>query len=125
MELKKNKILSILVIAALIFILISPSEAIAFTNIQSYSNENHTFTSSWSESKTINYSGSTCVLTYGFDTTLINEDYAYAYSNGSLHRSKITNYNGSFFGYWVYANDWSDKEVTHRGTSIYYYHQWE
>ncbi len=114
-------IMSIVMLVALSI----PMVVFADTTVQSYSNGSHTFSSSWNESKTITYSGATCVLTYGFNTTLINEDYAYAYTNGDIHRSRIVNGNGTHNGPWKAANVWSDKEVVHSGNSITYRHIWQ
>lgn len=115
----------IICITVLVIILSLPTVALAATTVQSYTNGGHTFTSDWVESKTLYYNGAKCVLTYGFDTTLINEDYAYAYTVGDIHRSKIYNSNGWHYGPWKYANYWSDQEVRHSGNSISYYQEWQ
>ena len=110
----------------MLVVLSLPMVVFADTTVQSYTNGSHTFSKSWNESKTIDYEYETfyyeCVLTYGFNTALINEDYAYAYTDGAIHRSRIINDNGTHNGPWVVANEWSDKEVTHSGTSIKYRH---
>lgn len=84
------------------------------------------FTQSWS--KTIEKfpsDGSHLILTYGFDTFLIHEDFAYAYSNGSHHASKVRHDGHSHYGPWKWANDWSDLEVMHDGSTVYYYHVYD
>ena len=79
------------------------------------------FSSSWQLTASL-YSGGQNYLTYGYDTTLIHEDYAYAYSDGWQHRSKVQNDRGSFKGPIKSATDgWSDIEVTHKGSTIYYW----
>lgn len=122
---QKTKTRGTMIISFVLLMVLSLSTvAFADTTVQSYSNGSHTFSNDWIESKTIYNDGAKCVLTYGFDTTLINEDLAYAYTNGAEHRSKIVNGNGTHYGPWQYANEWSDKEVIHNGTSITYSHIW-
>ena len=65
-------------------------------------------------------------LIYGYDTTLIHEDYAYADSIGYIHRSKLVNGKGTFSGPKKAATDGrSDLEITHKlrtdGQAIAYY----
>lgn len=61
-------------------------------------------------------------MAYGFDTFLINEDYAYADSNGVRHRSKIINARGAFIGPKKWANQGrSDLEVWHKGSRVRYF----
>ncbi|MHB8073295.1 mediterrocin family bacteriocin [Desulfosporosinus fructosivorans] len=79
------------------------------------------FIDDWTDKATASYSGSTEKLDYGFDTTLINEDVAYAYSDGSRHCARIKNGSGTHNGTWVWANDTSDLEVQHSGTTVNYY----
>jgi|LSQX01.2.fsa_nt_gb hypothetical protein len=79
------------------------------------------FISDWMDREEESYSGSREILDYGFNTFLINEDIAYAYSNGSQHAAKILNGNGAHYGPWVWANDWSDLEVRHSGNTVNYY----
>lgn len=84
--------------------------------------KSHTFKADWSESvKKVGGDG-THYLDYGYNTFLINEDYAYANSNGYEHRSKIVNGNGTYYGPAKFANEgWSDQEVTHKGSTVKYY----
>lgn len=79
------------------------------------------FINDWMDRATASYSGSTEILDYGFNTTLINEDVAYAYSNGSRHSAKIVNGNGASYGPLVWANDTSYLEVQHSGNTVNYY----
>lgn len=61
-------------------------------------------------------------LEYGFDTFAIKEDYAYAYSNGFIHRSKIKNANGTKKGPKKSATaGYSDLEIRHKGNTVTYY----
>lgn len=93
------------------------------SSIISASNKSHKFKSAWSETiKKTSSTGSKHRLDYGYDTVLINEDYAYADSNGYRHRSKIVNGNGTYYGPKKWANDGrSDKEVRHKGSTVKYY----
>lgn len=79
------------------------------------------FINDWTARATASYLGSTEILDYGFNDTLINEDVAYAYSNGSRHAAKIVNANGAKYGSWEWANYTSYLEVQHAGDTVYYY----
>lgn len=99
--------------------------AMADTTVQSYTNGSHTFNAKWSESKTVTYKNSKNILTYGFDTTLINEDFAYAYSDGGYHYSRIVRATNDIVdGPKKYANNWSDLEIRHKTKSVTYKHMW-
>lgn len=120
----KRKLLLIICSLSLMFSLTTSAFA-AESSMISVTNKtkSHTFKSAWKE--TVNKTsktGSKHSLTYGFDTTLINEDYAYADSNGYQHRSKIVNGKGTYYGPKKWANDGrSDKEVRHKGSTVKYY----
>lgn len=119
---KAIMILSIVMLITLSFTTV----AMAATTVQSYTNGSHTFSKDWSETKTKTHNGAKCVLTYGFNTFLINEDIAYAYTDGGRHHSRIINNNGNSThdGPTKVANEWSDIEVTHRGNSVTYRQIW-
>lgn len=122
---KKARRIMIISMAMLVALAL-PTFAMAESTVQKYTDGSHTFSKKWNESKTkYTSSGAKCVLTYGFNTTLINEDYAYAFTNGAIHRSKIKNGNGTYNGPWKVANEWSDKEVRHKGSSVTYYQTWK
>ena len=121
---KKSRIVVIMSLVMLV-VLALPCIASAETTAQSYTDGSHTFSKKWGESKTKYFRDAKCVLTYGFDTTAINEDYAFAFTVGSIHRSKIKNGNGWHTGPWKVANEWSDKEVRHKGSSITYRQTWK
>lgn len=82
------------------------------------------FSDDWTKSVETNINGSTDVLTYGFNTFLINEDFAYSLYYGDYHRSKVSNGNGSHYGQQKQAGEWSDIEVRHSGSSITYSSIW-
>ena len=73
----------------------------------SVTNGNKTFDKKWELSTTSD--GGKGVLTYGYNTLAINEDYAY-----------VKNGNGSFSGSNVGKGNWSKIEVAHKGNSITY-----
>jgi len=75
----------------------------------SVTNGNKTFDKKWELSTTSD--GGKGVLTYGYNTLAINEDYAHAY---------VKNGNGSFSGSNVGKGNWSKIEVAHKGNSITY-----
>ncbi len=113
-------ILSIVMLITLSFTTV----AMAATTAQSYTNGSHTFSKDWSETKTKTYNGYKCVLTYGFNTFLINEDTAYAYTDGNFHFARIVNGNGTHEDNYKSANVWSEIEVTHKGSSVTYKNMW-
>lgn len=57
---------------------------------------------------------------YGFNTTLINEDYAYGHHMTKKHTAIVSNGGGSFSGPNSGANVASNIEVTHKGTNVSY-----
>lgn len=81
---------------------------------------NGSFASAWQLSKT---SGNAS-LVYGFNTTLIDEDYAWAYHSTRSHWAEIHNGNGVHYGDEVTAGNVSKIEVRHNGSSITYYCIW-
>lgn len=118
-----KKIIS-LVSIMLILTLALPSTAMAYTCVIDVSNGSHTFSKDWSASKSVKYKDVECRLDYGFNTFLINEDTAASYTVGNEHRSRIKNNNGTHYGPWKRANDFSDTQVRHSGSTIRYYMDW-
>lgn len=84
----------------------------------STTNGSKTFNSAWELSVTSD--GGKGVLTYGYNTVAINEDYAHAYHSTKSHYAYVKNGKGSFSGSNVKAGKWSKIEVTHKGNSITY-----
>lgn len=80
------------------------------------------FSKAWMNSKTAYEPGGIKnILTYGYDTFLINEDICYAYSNGHCHKSKIVNGRVTKYGPKRWANEgWSDLEIVHKGPKVTY-----
>ena len=62
----------------------------------SVTNGNKTFDKKWELSTTSD--GGKGVLTYGYNTLAINEDYAHAYHSTKDHYAYVKNGNGSFSG---------------------------
>ena len=60
------------------------------------------------------------VLTYGYNTLAVDEDYAHAYHSTKDHYAYVKNGNGSFSGSNVGKGNWSKIEVAHKGNSITY-----
>ena len=60
-------------------------------------------------------------LTYGYNTLLINEDYAWAKHDSASHYAAIKNGNGWHTGPGKSAGSTSKIEVTHSGKSVNYY----
>lgn len=63
-------------------------------------------------------------LVYGYNTTLINEDYAWAYNTTQTHWAELYNDNGLHSGDEASAGNVSKIEVRHSGKSITYYCIW-
>ena len=84
----------------------------------SVTNGNKTFDKKWELSTTSD--GGKGVLTYGYNTLAINEDYAHAYHSTKDHYAYVKNGNGSFSGSNVGKGNWSKIEVAHKGNSITY-----
>ncbi len=114
----------ILVLAICLFIataILFSSTVGAYTVAQSFS-ASGVFKSPWTLSKTTWFQyGGRDILTYGYNTTFINEDFAYSYSDCAVHRAAIKNGNGTHYAGWYYANYYSDLEVRHKGNTVYYY----
>lgn len=81
-------------------------------------NGNKTFDKAWELSVTSDNGKG--VLTYGYNTFAINEDYAHAYHSTKSHYAYVKNGNGSFSGSNVGKGKWSKIEVTHKGNTITY-----
>ncbi len=75
----------------------------------SVTNGNKTFDKKWELSTTSD--GGKGVLTYGYNTLAINEDYAHAYHSTKDHYAYVKNGNGSFSGSNVGKGNWSKIEV--------------
>ena len=84
----------------------------------SVTNGNKTFDKKWELSTTSD--GGKGVLTYGYNTLAINEDYAHAYHSTKDHYAYVKNGNGSFSGSNVGKGNWSKIEVAHKGNSIFF-----
>ena len=70
----------------------------------SVTNGNKTFDKKWELSTTSD--GGKGVLTYGYNTLAINEDYAHAYHSTKDHYAYVKNGNGSFSGSNVGKGNW-------------------
>lgn len=79
-----------------------------------------TFTKTWAASASSGYAQ----LEYGFKKGLTDKDVAYANHSRDVHNSAIRNGSGKQVGPTKSAGVWSDKEVTHSGSSITYYCEW-
>lgn len=120
---KSNKIMKLVVTSALVFSMALSLSAVAFAG--SYSKTySGSFASDWSKTVDTNVNGARLVLTYGYNTSFINEDTAYSLYYGAQHRSKIKNGNGTSYGPSVSAYEWSDLEIRHKGSSVTYSCSW-
>ncbi|MBO4617868.1 MAG: hypothetical protein J5717_10960 [Lachnospiraceae bacterium] len=82
------------------------------------SSSGHSFSEAWEVSVTGD--DGSAVLTYGYNTDWINEDYSWAYHYSKNHYASLTNGKGSFSGSNKDGGKWSKIEVTHNGTSVSY-----
>ncbi len=81
-----------------------------------YSSSGQTFTKSWEKSST----GTNWVINYGFNDAFINEDYTHTKHMTRAHIAEVKNSNGSHADS-DKAGNWAGIEVTHKGSTIYYY----
>lgn len=75
----------------------------------------HSFNSDWEERYSL--SGGK-IFKYGYNTFLINEDYAHCNKDGS--QTRITNDNGTVYANAAHNTTWSKVEVRHVGTYVIY-----
>lgn len=87
-------------------------------NAYSTTNNGKGFKKAWELSVTCDSNKG--VLTYGYNTFAINEDYAHAYHSSKKHYAYVKNGKGSFSGSNKSKGKWSKIEVTHKGTTITY-----
>lgn len=85
----------------------------------------HSFSSQWTETKTksastANYPSNYITLKYGYNTTLINEDYAHAKALNTNLQARVINNSGTFTSTVNLYSTWAKIEVTHNGTYIQY-----
>lgn len=80
------------------------------------SSSGHSFVADWKGVA----EGKTWVMHYGFDTTLINEDYTKTKHMSRAHIAKVKNANGTHADS-DSAGNWAGIEVRHKGSTIYYY----
>ncbi|WP_339149306.1 MULTISPECIES: hypothetical protein [unclassified Sutcliffiella] len=76
------------------------------------------FTKAWS--KSVNTGDGAGVLTYGYNTAWINEDFAHAYHASKTHFASISNGNGSHVSSSVGAGKTAKVEVRHAGSTVTY-----
>ena len=119
---KNKKIISVLLCVIMIFGLnLSVSSAKAFKVTPSRS-----YTSAWEATAYATGSSKAYIhyITYGYNTTLINEDYTWAQchvvSENEEHQAYVKNGNGTHKGSFVDHRFVSTIEVTHSGSSITY-----
>ncbi len=87
-------------------------------NAYSVTNGSKTFKDAWELSTTVDKGKG--VLTYGYNTVAINEDYAHAYHSTKGHYAYVKNSRGSFSGSNAKKGKTSKIEVRHKGSSITY-----
>lgn len=110
-----KSVAAIMGISVLMFTMSSLSFAGSLTRTYSGS-----FSSDWTNSAQTTANGATLVLSYGFNTFLINEDCASSLYYGSDHHPRISNGNGTFDGPTRQAHEWSDLEIRHSGSTVTY-----
>ncbi|MDW7617785.1 hypothetical protein SC499_24705 [Peribacillus simplex] len=86
------------------------------TSAFAYSSTGKSFTDSWTKYD----SGTTWVIEYGFNDSAINEDFTHTKHDTKHHTAVVKNNNGSFADE-DSAQSWAGIEVTHNGSTIYYY----
>ncbi len=110
--------LSLATLSMLGTILIAP---ISIQNVEAGS-ISKTYSGSFSKKweKSASTSDGAGVLTYGYNTALINEDYAHGYHANKKHYTSISNGNGSHVSGNASKGNLAKIEVTHKGSSITY-----
>lgn len=120
---KSNKIFKRIMTSALVLTMVMALSISSFAGSisRTYSGS---FASDWMNSVDSMENGSKVVLTYGYNTSFINEDMAYSLYYGAEHRSKIRNGSKTAYGPKQRAGEWSDLEIRHSGSSVTYYSTW-
>jgi len=116
---------SILTLTALAIALnISPMDVKAYGDgIAGYiyeTSEGHSFSKDW---QATSY-GTNSKLIYGYNTTLTNEDYSWAYHYANEHNAIVENDRGAFESSVKAANKPAKIEVMHKGTFVQYQNVW-
>lgn len=116
--LKKNSVKKVLAIA-----LCAAITGSCFSVPVSAASVNRVYTGSFSKAweRYASSSNGNANLTYGYNTFLINEDYAWAKHSTLSHYAAIYNSKGWHTGPGKSAGKTSKIEVTHNGDTIYYY----
>lgn len=105
-----------LILGTLTFVSVLAMSVSASHDNLSASSRGRSFTKAWQSTT----ERDEATLTFGYNTTFINEDYAWAYRSDKLHWAEIKNGNGWHYGGYARAGKWSKQEVRHSGSSIYY-----
>lgn len=115
---KKKMILSLVAASLLGAVTFTPllTKTVSAASItKSY---NGSFAKKWEKSASTSDGGG--VLTYGYNTTLINEDYAHGYHASKSHYTSVSNGNGSFTSGNVGKGQTAKISVQHKGSNISY-----
>lgn len=119
----KNKLITSLLA---VLILLSTLSISAFAsddiNFKGANSDGHDFTTAWRAYTSADDGNG--LLTYGFNTFLIDEDYAWGDHETKIHVASLRNDNGWHAGPICFAGYTSKIEVTHSGNSIYYDLEW-
>lgn len=114
-----KKIRSVAVITVILSLMLAMSSlSFAGSFSRTYSGS---FASDWTNSAQTTVNGATLVLSYGYNTFLVNEDCASSLYYGSYHNARIRNSSTTIDGPSVPAGEWSDLEIRHSGTTVTYY----
>lgn len=105
-------------IVGMMFVIIAATSGAVTSEAYSVTNGNNGFNKAWERSVTCDSNKG--VLTYGYNTTAIDEDYVHAYHSKKGHYAYLKNGKGSFSGFNKGKGSWSKIEVTHKGSSITY-----
>lgn len=111
---KKFRNLTLLTLIAAL-LLTPPLKTVVKADSITTSSAGHTFTSDWEEQYSVQGDK---VFKYGYNTFLINEDYAHC--NVKYSRTELTNARGTFYANAALFTTWSKIEVTHSGTYVTY-----
>ena len=109
---------TLLFVLCIVFVLESKQMIFAENTVYTYISEKD-FSSSWEVTVTY-YSNNTksAILVCGYNTTFINEDYAWSRDYKHTHQAGVVNNKGMFWGKLAYTYKWSKIEV------FIFYNRW-
>ena len=111
----------VMIMSVTSIIVISSIPASAYQYLSSHTNSNHAFSSSWQENVLWKpYSTFTAYGYYGYDTHLVNQDYATFYCPDYYHATVVINSRGRFKNTGIGSSN-VQTWARHGGTHVSYF----